>query len=167
MTRQKQISRVLSVVLVLTLLFGAFQVAVAPGPEFPVESILSAKQSDVLELHDEATHAYAEADAMPEVTGEIPELRQADAKVFATKDPNIKIFAGYGSPIHFERNGEWVDFDNRLELSSRSLSASGEATYAPRASAMSVSIPQNFTGGQQFAITNKGYTFGFAPSTEN
>ena len=102
------------------------------------------------------------------ITGEIISMRGETFKVFETED-GTNIFADYGSPVHFERNGNgaWVDIDSSLVLSSRALSASGRATYVPRASALSVSIPQDFTGGQKVEISNQGYTFGFRLSANN
>ena len=51
------------------------------------------------------------------ITGEIISMREASVKVFTTEDENINIVAAYGSPVHFERNGAWVDIDSSLVLS--------------------------------------------------
>jgi len=141
---KKQLNRVLSVLLCITLFSGVFQLV-------NVNALPVAPQEETI----------------PEVAGEIVELRQADAKVFATENPNVKIFASWGSPVHFKQNDEWVEYDNGLELSSRSLSASGRATYGPRANDMSVSIPQDLTDGQMITLSSNGYTVGFGVSAAN
>ena len=100
------------------------------------------------------------------ITEEAVDLRGESWKQFLCEDGSILV-AGYGSPVHYEQNGEWKEIDNSLALNSRALSASGKATYTPKASALSVRVPQDLSSGQQVTVSSKGYTFGFGVNAKN
>ena len=99
------------------------------------------------------------------IASEVVSLREESVKHFLCEDGTY-IAATYAMPVHYKENGEWKDINNSLELSSRTLSASGKTSYVPKAGVLSVSLPQDFTGGQQVTVGNKGYTFGFGVKAE-
>jgi len=138
MKKKKWIMRIFPILLVTVLLLGILPTSAAQQEEAaPVSAIVS----EVIGLRDECV------------------------KHFLCEDGSY-IAATYASPVHYKENGVWKDVDDSLILNSRALSAAGKATYTPRAAALPISLPQDFTDGQQITVCNKGYTFGFGVSAE-
>lgn len=106
--------------------------------------------------NDESTDKVAS-----KIVREVVELREESVKHFLCEDGSY-IAVSYAEPVHYEKNGEWLEIDNTLVLSS-------ENTYVPKSSDLAVSIPQSFSGGGQITATNDGHTisFGVASGNEN
>ena len=49
----------------------------------------------------------------PEILNEVTKLRKENAKYFRLSDGSIQV-AEYDSPVHFFKDGIWVDYDNTL-----------------------------------------------------
>ncbi len=136
MTRHKFFKRLLPIVLSAMLLFSALPVSAS--------------------ANDESTNEVAS-----KIVREVVELREESVKHFLCEDGSY-IAVSYAEPVHYEKNGEWLEIDNTLVLSS-------ENTYVPKSSDLAVSIPQSFSGGGQITATNDGHTisFGVASGNEN
>jgi len=138
MKKKNWVKRILSICLTAAFLFGTLPISLAQQEETsPVSAIV---REDV-------------------------RLREESVKQFICEDGSYLLVA-YGSPVHYRENGVWKEIDNSLELSGRTLSASGRATYMPKAGGLPISLPQDFTNGQQVEVSNKGYTFGFGIHTD-
>ena len=136
MKTKKYIKRIFSFVLANILLFSAISVSLA------VQDML-----------------VEEVDA--KIVREVTELREESVKHFLCEDGSI-IAATYSEPIHFFENGQWKEINNELTLTSQKLSSSGEATYSPKRSGISVSIPQTFSDGQQITAIKEDYKIKFS-----
>lgn len=136
MTRHKFFKRLLPIVLSAMLLFSALPVSAS--------------------ANDESTDKVAS-----KIVREVVELREESVKHFLCEDGSY-IAVSYAEPVHYEKNGEWLEIDNTLVLSNKN-------TYVPKSNDLAVSIPQSFSGGEQITATNKGHTisFGVASSNEN
>lgn len=62
---------------------------------------------------DEPAQAQNEAEEAAYVLEEETELRTENTKYFRMSDGTVQA-AQYSVPVHFEQNGEWVDYDNSL-----------------------------------------------------
>lgn len=167
MKEKKWVKRILPFFLATVLLLSIFPASAAQQEEaVPVPAITS----ETINPHEDAAIAIDSAEAkdfeVPLIIGETNELRSESVKQFLCDDGTY-LLAVYSSPVHYKENGVWRNIDSSLMLSDRAKSVSGEATYVPRASALSVSIPQDFSNGQQVEVSNQGYTFGFRLSAEN
>lgn len=136
MTRQTLFKHVLPIILSAMLLFSVLPVSAS--------------------ANDESTNEVAS-----KIVREVVELREESVKHFLCEDGSY-IAVSYAEPVHYEKNGEWLEIDNTLVLSS-------ENTYVPKSSDLAVSIPQSFSGGGQITATNDGHTisFGVASGNEN
>ncbi|MBQ7100573.1 MAG: BACON domain-containing protein, partial [Clostridia bacterium] len=136
MTKQKLFKHVLPIILSAMLLFSALPMSAS--------------------ANDESTDKVAS-----KIVREVVELREESVKHFLCEDGSY-IAVSYAEPVHYEKNGEWLEIDNTLVLSS-------ENTYVPKSSDLAVSIPQSFSGGGQITATNDGHTisFGVASGNEN
>ncbi len=136
MTKQKLFKHVLPIILSAMLLFSVMP--------------MSASASD------ESTNEVAS-----KIVREVVELREKSVKHFLCEDGSY-IAVSYAEPVHYEKNGEWLEIDNTLVLSS-------ENTYMPKSNNLAVSIPQSFSGGGKVTAENKGHTisFGVVSGNEN
>ncbi len=107
-----------------------------------------------------AVQDWIDEDETSKIVREIAELREESVKHFLCEDGSY-IAATYSTPVHYKENGEWKEIDNSLFLNRKSLSVSGKPTYTPKASGLSVSIPQSFSDGQKITAENKGYEISF------
>ena len=136
MTRHKFFKRLLPIILSAMLLFSVLPVSAS--------------------ANDESTNEVAS-----KIVREVVELREESVKHFLCEDGSY-IAVSYAEPVHYEKNGEWLEIDNTLVLSNKN-------TYVPKSNDLAVSIPQSFSGGEQITATNKGHTisFGVASGNEN
>lgn len=136
MTKQKLFKHILPILLSAMLLFSALPMSAS--------------------ANDESTNEVAS-----KIVREVAELREESVKHFLCDDGSY-IAVSYAEPVHYEKNGEWLEIDNTLVLSS-------ENTYVPKSSDLAVSIPTSFSGGKQITATNNGRTisFGVASGNEN
>ena len=141
MTKQKLFKHVLPVLLSAVLLFSAMPMSVSAQDESPEE-------------------------VASKIVKEVTELREENVKHFLCEDGSY-IAATYSQPVHYRKNGKWVEIDNSLQLSSKSLSTAGKPTYTPKAADTAVSIPQSFADGQQITVESKGHTIGFGVASAN
>lgn len=136
MTKQKLFKHIMPILLSAMLLFSALPMSAS--------------------ANDESTNEVAS-----KIVREVVELREESVKHFLCEDGSY-IAVSYAEPVHYEKNGEWLEIDNTLVLSS-------ENTYVPKSSDLAVSIPKSFSGGKQITATNNGRTisFGVASGNEN
>lgn len=97
---RRQNKRVISIVLVLSLLFTMFPVSLlAAGTGTPI---------------DETTPDASSANkAEGKILSEVIEKRQANIKQFFKDDGTFEA-AIYPQPVHYQENGQWKDIDNTL-----------------------------------------------------
>lgn len=88
------------------------------------------------------------------VVGELTDKRTESTKEFLLSNGNI-LAAVYGSPVHYQENGQWKDIDNTLV-------ARTDGTYTNTAGVWEVSFPETLGGSKQVSITKDGYTLSFA-----
>ena len=135
MKKKLLVKRILSIIIAVALLVSAVPVSLA------IQNLLV----------EETTS---------KIVREVTELREESVKHFLCEDGSY-IAATYSAPVHYKENGEWKEIDNSLSLDRTTLSKSGKPTYTTKAGGLSVSVPQNFSDGQQIAAQNKGYEIRF------
>ena len=134
MTKHKLLKHVLPIILSAMLLFSVLPVSAS--------------------ANNESTDEVAS-----KIVREVVELREESVKHFLCEDGSY-IAVSYAEPVHYEKNGEWLEIDNTLVLSS-------ENTYVPKSSDVAVSIPQSFSDGEQITATNNGHTISFGVASVN
>ena len=91
----------------------------------------------LLALADKDDEQEAEAEEAPDITGEETELRDAGVKHFRLSDGRY-MAAIYPEPVHYEKDGEWVDIDNTLR---EEKVEDGTVRYAATETSTPVSFP--------------------------
>lgn len=94
---------------------------------------------DVLfNLADEDDAQEVSEEETPEISGEETSLRDAGVKHFRLSDGRF-MAAIYPEPVHYEKDGEWVEIDNTLKEVKKE---DGTALLATEATATPVSFPE-------------------------
>lgn len=75
-------------------------------------------------------------EAASKIVREVVELREESVKHFLCEDGSY-IAVSYAEPVHYEKNGEWLEIDNTLVLSSKN-------TYVPKSSDVAVAFRRAF-----------------------
>ena len=91
--------------------------------------------------------------AEPLVLGEDLSRRTRYAKEFRRSDGS-HLLVLYPDPIHFEKDGNWEEIDNRL---TEDKDEEGNAVLVNAAGEMSVRLPQDFEPGKFISLTHQGY----------
>ena len=91
----------------------------------------------LLALADKDDEQEADAEEAPDITGEETELRDAGVKYFRLSDGRY-MAAIYPEPVHYEKDGEWVDIDNTLR---EEKVEDGTVRYAATETSTPVSFP--------------------------
>ena len=91
----------------------------------------------LLALADKDDEQEAEAEKAPDITGEETELRDAGVKHFRLSDGRY-MAAIYPEPVHYEKDGEWVDINNTLR---EAKAEDGTVRYAATETSTPVSFP--------------------------
>ena len=147
----KKTIKILSVFLASIMFFSVFSAA---NPVFAME-LQNAEAQSVVSDADEATAETAEEaeefDEAPEIIGEDISRRDETTKHFIMSDGTRKAIK-YSKPVHFEKNGEWVDIDNTLSYDE----TKGE--YTNTENSFKVSFNEELRSENLFTIENEGYT---------
>lgn len=107
----------------------------------------------VTELFPVSAIEFNDAELIPaKIISEITEMREESVKYFLCDDGSY-VAATYSAPVHYQKDGEWEEIDNRLTLSDDLYTTEG---------GLNVTIPKNLTEGKRITATNKGHTIGFA-----
>ncbi|MBR1826368.1 MAG: DNRLRE domain-containing protein, partial [Clostridia bacterium] len=91
----------------------------------------------LLALADKDDEKEADAEEAPDITGEETDLRDAGVKHFRLSDGRY-MAAIYPEPVHYEKDGEWVDIDNTLR---EEKVEDGTVRYAATETSTPVSFP--------------------------
>ena len=91
----------------------------------------------LLALADKDDEQEADAEEAPDITGEETELRDTGVKHFRLSDGRY-MAAIYPEPVHYEKDGEWVDIDNTLR---EEKVEDGTVRYAATETSTPVSFP--------------------------
>ncbi len=97
-----------------------------------------------------------------EILDEITELRKKDVKYFRQSDGSI-LAAQYGYPVHYEKNGEWLEIDNSLAATTEK--ETGASKFKTKNTDKPVELPQSLKadGSQKISVETNGYEIEFAP----
>ena len=144
---EKNIRKLLSVVLVLVMLFNMI-----PLNAFAAETTTQPPANTT--GHEAVPHDVY-------IVEEIIEERSEYIKQFRMSN-GLQMAAVYASPVHYEENGRWEEIDNTLQLAT---TRSGNA-YVNTAGVWQVSFPQNMTEDNGITITKDGHVFIFRMAGE-
>ena len=100
MKKYKLFQSIIAIFLVLVTVFSTVSVAAEP-------------LSEVINAYNEASENLTSDAETVQFLEEDVEKRDENTKHFQMSDGTIQA-AQYGVPVHFEKNGEWVDYDNTL-----------------------------------------------------
>lgn len=100
MKKYKSFQSIIAIFLVLVTVFSTVSVAAEP-------------LSEVINTYNEASENSSSDAETVQFLEEVEEKRDENTKHFHMSDGTIQA-AQYGVPVHFEKNGEWVDYDNTL-----------------------------------------------------
>ncbi|MBQ2445135.1 MAG: hypothetical protein II272_01710, partial [Oscillospiraceae bacterium] len=106
---KKLFCKLLSILLVATLL-----VQLVPASVFAVEEEPSAQSTSREEMttdHLTEGEENTESGTIPSILFEEESLREESVKHFRMDDGSY-IAVQYGTPVHYEENGQWVEYDN-------------------------------------------------------
>ena len=95
------------------------------------------------------------------VLGEVIEERTQYSKTFRLSN-GLQMAAVYSEPVHYEKNGQWEEIDNTLQLSN---GRSGNA-YSNTAGKWFVSFPQRLTESNGVTISMEDYFLSFRMAGE-
>ncbi len=87
------------------------------------------------------------------VVQEISDNRSEYSKEFLLSN-GLHMAMVYAEPVHYEKDGKWVDIDNTLTIHT-------DGTYKNTAGPWEVSFPQSFSSNQSISVTKDGYTLSF------
>ncbi len=105
----RKFGRILSLILVAALLVQLF-----PASVFAQESTTTdPDEIDVIGLAEDSRETSEEALKNGKILFEEEELREENVKHFRLADGSY-IAVQYGNPVHYEEDGQWVDYDNTL-----------------------------------------------------
>lgn len=74
-------------------------------------------------------------------------------------DNGLFIAAVYSEPVHYEKDGQWVEIDN-------TLTAQLNGTYTNTAGVWNVSFPNQLTKDARISVTKDTYTLSFGMAGE-
>lgn len=100
MKKYKSFQSIIAIFLVLVTVFSTVSVAAEP-------------LSEVINTYNESSENSSSDAETVQFLEEDEEKRDENTKHFHMSDGTIQA-AQYGVPVHFEKNGEWVDYDNTL-----------------------------------------------------
>ena len=160
----KKTIKIFSVFLATIMFFSVFSAA---NPVFAAElqtaEVENTVSDDVYASDDEASEETVsddESEKEPEIIAEDLSRRDETTKHFIMSDGTRKAVK-YSNPIHFEKDGEWVDIDNTLSYDKeRDEYINGESSFK-------VAFNKNFNSDNLFTIENKGYTLSWEYKTSS
>ena len=97
--------------------------------------------------------AVAPATDDPRVLGELESERDAYTKRFAMADGTVTA-AQYVEPVHFRRDGEWVEYDNSLSEESEG----GQAYLRNKTSDLETALSKKTNGNKLVRLKKDGYS---------
>ena len=95
------------------------------------------------------------------VVEEVKEQRTEFTKQFKLSN-GLHLAAVYAEPVHYEKDGQWQEIDNTLQVVGRDLNA----CYTNTAGVWDISFPQLLNGSSAVSITKDGYSLSFHMSGE-
>lgn len=104
----------------------------------------------IAEITDKPMEALAQSLLISEDT----DKREENIKHFIRQDKAIEAVI-YPYPVHYQKNGEWTDIDNRLELA---RDASGKAVYRNKEGSYEVRLAADSSSDQLVTIQKDGYS---------
>ena len=93
-----------------------------------------------------------------QIVEELTDKRTEYTKQFRM-DNGLFIAAVYNEPVHYEKNGQWIEIDN-------TLAAQLNGTYTNTAGVWNVSFPNQLTKDNQISIVKGNYTLSFGMAGE-
>ena len=105
-------------------------------------------------------------EAEVEVLNEITNLRDEYTKHFRQSDGSY-IAAKYSSPVHYQKNGKWVEYDFTIEEKNSGKIFSTDSVFEPVSSDIPVKFPSRISkdGSNEIDIDIADTTISFAPKT--
>ncbi len=141
----KRFLRICSVLLTLVMLFNMLPLnAVA-------QEYISAEATETVATKQDNTSSA-------KIVAEVKENRSKFSKEFML-DNGLYVSAVYAQPVHYEKDGQWEEIDNTLQINS-------DGTYSNKAGVWDVHFPQQLTTNSDISITKDGYTLSFRMAGE-
>ena len=148
--------RFLSFVLIIALLINTF----------PVKAIVTAEgvaQSDIINTTigtgDDQEELVQDEQREAVVIGEDESLRDEATKHYILSNGNRKAVK-YSYPVHYKKDGKWVDIDNSLEYNVTTNE------YINKSNSFKTRFNKNLNSEELFIIENNGYTMSWKYQTD-
>ncbi len=150
----KRVIKILSVIMATVMFFSVFTAA-NPAIAAEIQEAELTEESQTTEASESTDNGEAEV----EILNEITDLRDEYTKHFRQSDGSY-VAAEYSSPVHYLKNGKWVEYD--FTLKEKSLS---EDVYTPASTDIPVEFPSQITkdGNNEISVDVADTTISFAP----
>ncbi|MBR4286128.1 MAG: hypothetical protein IKT55_00320 [Clostridia bacterium] len=155
----KRIIKILSVFLSFVMFLSVFSSA---NPAIAAE-LQGTEKTENSQTTNTSENAENTADEV-EVLNEITDLRDEYTKYFRQSDGSY-IAAEYSSPVHYQKNGKWVEYDFTIEENTTGKLFSTDSVFSPASSDMPVKFPSEISkdGNNEISIDIADTTIAFSP----
>jgi len=161
---RKQLSKWLSLVLIAAMLVQIFPASVFATENETAENEAIEESNDIEALAEERPETAEETLASAQILFEEESLREESVKHFRLNDGTY-IAVDYGTPVHYEDDGEWVDYDNTLKAIN-SLDGSGISCYRIDNGESTRVFAAEADADVLLAVQKGNYGLAFAPAQE-
>ena len=103
----------LALLLVIAMLLQLLPVTASAQEVAKAEHLFNSNDADVIGLAEDSLQTSADDLKNAKILFEEEELREENVKHFRL-DNGSYIAVQYGTPVHYEENGQWLDYDNTL-----------------------------------------------------
>ncbi len=172
-TTQRWLSILLSLVLIFQMVpVQAFALEAEPAAGEKTALLLADPRLAETEPGANSSETVNYEPETAEIVAEIPEGRDEFQKEFLLSN-GLRMISVYGSPVHYEEDGQWKEIDNTLQpVSSTGAVLTGKAAltsasaYKNTAGIWDVSLPTSLTANTPVTVSRDGYSLSFLFSGE-
>jgi|GEM_PF-159847 len=157
----KRLIKILSVIMATIMFFSVFSAA-NPAIAAEIQEVEMTEDTQPTDTSENTENTEAEV----EVLNEITDLRDEYTKHFRQSDGSY-IAAKYSSPVHYQKNSKWVEYDFTIEEKNSGKIFSTDSVFEPVSSDIPVKFPSRISkdGSNEIDIDIADTTISFAPKT--
>ena len=133
-------------------------VAVLLANMLPLQTFAEQLNTEDMSLVNPSADTSEKETATGKIVEELTDKRTEYTKQFRM-DNGLFIAAVYNDPVHYEKDGQWLEIDNTLK-------AQKNGTYINSAGVWNVSFPNQLTRDNRISVTKDTYTLSFGMAGE-
>ena len=120
--------------------------------------------AEAIEVYDPAMLAFDTADIQVQspIVEEDISKREENIKYFKHEDGSITAVT-YGGPVHYKKEGLWLDIDNTLV---QSATRAGKTFFTNKANSLQVELPVQLEKDSAISVTRDGYRLSWKAETQ-